>query len=231
MTARRDKARAAISTIARALEGERLPVMFVGGIATALFPIPDGIDVRPTDDVDCVVDLASTADYYAFVSRLRARGFHECTDEGAPLCRLVYQGIRVDFVASADTGIGPSNRWYRSAIAAANVHALEDGLEVRAIAPIFFVATKLEAFHGRGRGDYLASHDIEDVLTVLAGLPTLRDEIANGTSAVASAVRDELIALHAKETFRDAVPAHYEGDAAGQVRADEVLAWLASLRR
>ena len=110
---------AAISAIAHALEGEHPPVMFVGGVATALFPLPQGIDVRPTNDVDCVVDLASTADYYAFVNRLRARGFHECTDEGAPLCRLVYQGIRVDFVATADTGIGPSNRWYTSAIAAA----------------------------------------------------------------------------------------------------------------
>lgn len=136
----------------------------------------------------------------------------------------------MDFVATADTGIGPSNRWYPSAIAAANVHTLDDGLEVRAIAPIFFVATKLEAFRGRGRGDYLASHDIEDALTVLAGLPALRDEIANDTSAVASAVRAELAELRAREAFIDAVPAHFDGDGAGQTRADEVLAWLACLR-
>jgi len=46
--------------------------------------------------VDCVVDLATTADYYAFVERLRALGFCECTDESAPHCRLVYADIRVD---------------------------------------------------------------------------------------------------------------------------------------
>ncbi len=101
---------------------------------------------------------------------------------------------------------------------------------MRAIAPIFFVATKREAFRGRGRGDDLAGHDIEDALTVLAGLPALRDEIANETSAVASAVRTELVELRAREAFIDAVPAHFDGDAAGQTRADEVLAWLACLR-
>lgn len=79
--------------------------MFVGGVTTALFPLPKSVDVRPTDDV---VDLASTADDYAFLNRLRARGFSECTDEGAPLCRLVYQGIRVDFVATAPTGPAPT---------------------------------------------------------------------------------------------------------------------------
>lgn len=230
MSTRREKARTVLRTIARALDGERPPVMFVGGVTTALFPLPKGVDVRPTDDVDCVVDLASIADYYAFVSRLRARGFSECIDEGAPLCRLVYQGIRVDFVATVDTGIGPSNRWYTSAVAAANVHTLDDGLEVRAITPIFFVATKLEAFRGRGHGDYMASHDLEDVLTVLSGLPDLRDVIACDGTEVAIAIRSELATLAANEAFIDAVPCHFEGDAADQARADEVLAWLASLR-
>lgn len=43
MSTRRDKARAAIGTIARALDGERPPVMFVGGVATALFPLPSAV--------------------------------------------------------------------------------------------------------------------------------------------------------------------------------------------
>jgi predicted nucleotidyltransferase len=185
--------------------------------------------VRPTLDVDCVVDLASTAEYYAFVARLRQRGFTECRDEDAPLCRLVYAGIRVDVVATADTGIGPTNRWYRDAVVEAELHRLADDLEIRAITPVFFVATKLEAFRGRGGGDYFASHDLEDILTVLAGLPELRHQIARDTTYVARAVRAELVGLRTKEAFIDAVPAHFEGDATGQARADEILAWLASL--
>lgn len=229
MTSRRASARAAIETVARALAGESPQAVFVGGTVTALYPLEGGVDVRPTLDVDCVVDLTTTAEYYAFVDRLRRRGFTECTDEGAPLCRLVYAGIRVDVVATGDTGVGPTNCWYRDAVAEAAVHGLAEGLEVRAITPVFFVATKLEAFRDRGGGDYFASHDLEDILTVLAGLRELRDEIARGDTAVGRAVRVELVELRAREAFIDAVPAHFEGDDAGQARADEVLAWLRSL--
>jgi hypothetical protein len=62
--------------------------------------------------------------YYAFVERLRSLGFNACTDEGAPLCRLVVSGIRVDVMGSADTALGPTNRWYAEAIAGAQAHAL-----------------------------------------------------------------------------------------------------------
>lgn len=203
--------------------------MFVGGTVTALYPLEDGVDVRPTLDVDCVIDVATTAEYYAFVDRLRRRGFSECTDENAPLCRLVYADIRVDVVATTETGIGPTNRWYRDALAEAEMHPLAEDLVIRAIRPVHFVATKLEAFRDRGRGDYLASHDLEDILTVLAGLSPLRDQVRRDDSTVARAVRAELIELRMKEAFIDAVPAHFDGDDRGQARADEVLAWLATL--
>lgn len=230
MSSQRASARAAIATIGRALAGESPSVVFVGGTVTALYPLEGGVDVRPTLDVDCVVDLATTADYYAFIGRLRARGFRECTDEKAPLCRLVYADIRVDIVATSDTGLGPTNRWYRDAVAEAAVHSLDPDLDVRVITPLYFVATKLEAFRGRGDGDYQASHDLEDILAVLAGLPLLRQQIVAEGTTVATTVRAELVALRAKEAFIDAVPAHFEGDRAGQARADLVLAWLASLR-
>lgn len=153
MSSRRAIARAAIATIGRALAGERPSVVFVGGTVTALYPLEGGVDVRPTVDVDCVVDVTTTADYYAFVSRLRARGFKECTDENAPLCRLVYSEIRVDVVATAATGIGSTNRWYREAVADAAAYSLAADLDILAITPVYFVATKLEAFRGRGKGD------------------------------------------------------------------------------
>lgn len=230
MTSQRASAREAIATIGHALNGQSQLVMFVGGTVPALYPLEGGMALRPTLDVDCVVDLATTAEYYAFVERLRALGFRECTDENAPLCRLVYADIRVDIVATSATGIGPTNRWYRDAFAEAAVHSLDRDIDVRAITPLYFVATKLEAFRGRGAGDYQASHDLEDILTVLSGLPRLREQIAAQGTTVATFVRTELLGLAAKEAFIDAVPAHFEGDLIGQARADLVLAWLSALR-
>jgi len=228
MTSGRATARAALITVGRAIASETPPVVFVGGTVTALYPLEGGVDVRPTVDVDCVVDLATTAEYYAFIKRLRARGFTECTDDGAPLCRLVYAGVRVDIVATANTGVGPTNRWYCEAVVAPDHHRLADDFDIRAITPSFFVATKLEAFRGRGNGDYLTSHDVEDTLTVLAGLPALREQIAHEETRVAREVHAELITLRDTEAFIDALPAHFDGDVVGQSRADELLTWLAA---
>lgn len=46
------------------------------------------------------------------------------------------------------------------------------------------MATKLEAFGGRGRGDFLGSHDLEDILTVFDGRAELPGEIAQAPANV-----------------------------------------------
>jgi hypothetical protein len=208
-----------------------MQVVFVGGTVTALYALDGGADVRPTVDVDCVIDVATTAEYYAFVDRLRGRGFRECTDEGAPLCRWTCAGIRVDITATVDTGIGPTNRWYRDAVANAATYSVANDVEALAITPIYFVATKLEAFRARGNADFLASHDLEDLLTVIAGCGPLRDEIVASEREVTRSVRAELRELARKDAFIDAVPAHFDGDANGQALADALLAWIAALTK
>ncbi len=55
MNSSRLKSRAAVSAVARALGPERDRVVFVGGTVTAPYSLPDGLDVRPTIDVDCIV--------------------------------------------------------------------------------------------------------------------------------------------------------------------------------
>ena len=35
----------------------------------------------------------------------------------------------------------------------------------------YFMATKIEAFYGRGGDDFLGSHDMEDIITVIDGRP------------------------------------------------------------
>ena len=52
-----------------------------------------------------------------------------------------------------------------------------NGMDIRLITAPVFVATKFEAFHGRGGNDYLASHDLEDIITVIDGRPGLTQEI------------------------------------------------------
>ena len=65
-------------------------IVFVGGCATGLLITdPAAPPVRPTLDVDAIVELGSYAEFTALESELRLLGFHESHAQGTPICRWV----------------------------------------------------------------------------------------------------------------------------------------------
>src|SRR5689334_16586217 len=103
-------------TVARSLGPLNERVVFVGGMMRSLLITDPAFDnARPTEDVDLIVDVLSTADYRTLETELRARGFREHIEQGAPLCRWNVSGVRVD-IMPVDPGIlGFSNVWYATA--------------------------------------------------------------------------------------------------------------------
>ena len=73
--------------------------------------------------------------------------------------------------------LGFANRWYGPAVDAAETITLPSGQIARMVSAPYFLATKLEAFDGRGHGDYLLSHDMEDLIAVLDGRFFLRSDL------------------------------------------------------
>src|SRR5690606_26991766 len=55
----------------------------------------------------------------------------------------------------------------------------DDHIIIRLVTPSYFLATKFEAFKGRGNGDLLASRDMEDILNLVDGREELLTEIHN----------------------------------------------------
>jgi hypothetical protein len=55
-----------------------------------------------------------------------------------------------------------------------------------------FVATKLEAFKGRGGADFLGSHDLEDVVSVVDGREALSAEVRDAGMDLSAYVRREI---------------------------------------
>jgi len=55
--------------------------------------------------------------------------------------------------------LGFSNTWYRPAMDHAEEHEVEKDLKIRLVTPVYFCASKLEAFAGRGHNDFHASRD------------------------------------------------------------------------
>src|SRR3954468_24181527 len=142
-----------IRIVAGAFADLRDDVMFVGGAITGLLVTdPAAPPARLTDDIDVVVDIATRADYIRVIERLRTLGFVEDRREGAPACRWVVKGITVD-VMSAGPHPGPTSRWYGEAQAHAGRFDVAVDGSVRVISAPYFLATKLEAFGDRRRGD------------------------------------------------------------------------------
>ena len=74
-------------------------------------------------------------------------------------------------IALSKEVLGFTNRWYASALEHATTLSLPAGESIRVITAPFFLGTKMEAFHGRGKMDYQASHDLEDFVAII--LPSL----------------------------------------------------------
>jgi len=140
----------AAARLLRPLLGE---LVFVGGAVAGLLVTDEAAaDPRPTLDVDAIAEIASYAQYAAFGDRLRALGFLEDTREGAPLCRWAHRGIVLDVMPLDEKILGFTNRWYRTAMKSSVTQRLSSDLEIRIVTGPFFIATKLEAFKGRGKG-------------------------------------------------------------------------------
>ncbi len=161
----------------RPLLGE---LVFVGGqVAELLVTDPAAVRVRPTDDVDVVVPVTTRTAYHALQMRLMALGFTPDTRAGAPVCRMrTADDLLLDVMPLDDAILGFSNRWYAYALASATALTLEPGLDVRVATAAAFLTMKWEAFASRGAADPMSSHDLEDLITVVAGRAGIVEDLA-----------------------------------------------------
>src|SRR6266702_6547119 len=98
------------------------------------------------------------------------------------------------------------NRWYESAMETPEERELEPGLMVLMVSPVYFCASKLEAFGDRGKNDYLGSRDLEDLIAVVDGRAELVGEIKAAQSDVRSYLGNEIKKLLSIREFNDALP-------------------------
>ncbi len=106
---------------------------------------------------------------------------------------------------------------------------LSAGLTILLITAPLFLATKIEAFKGRGQGDYLMSHDLEDIITVVDGRASLLDEVQVCDAELKAYLAAEFSALVGNNRFLEALPGHLPGDRASQQRLGALMVKLRSL--
>ena len=216
-----------ITTVARRLGNLREKVVFVGGCATGLFITDPAMpEVRVTKDVDVIIDIATRMEYSKLEADLRSKGFRNDISEDAPLCRWLINGIKVDVMPTQEDILGFSNHWYLPAIENANYVQLEKELAIKLVTPPYFLATKIEAFKGRGNEDYMASHDMEDIITVLDGRREIVDEFKSSSDELKTFLSRTFRIFLTDENFLDAIPGQLLPDHANQARLPRLLKLL-----
>lgn len=204
-------------------EALREQLVFVGGaIAGVLITDPAMPEIRPTQDVDVVCSVTGRGDYHQLGMQLRQQGFQEDQRPGAPVCRWRIGEVALDVMPTDEQILGFTNRWYPMAMNTAACHVLPSGRSIRLITAPVFLATKLEAFHGRGPSDIRLSHDLEDLMAVLDGRASLVDECRLSPAALQVYLADQFAALLATSDFREALPCFLPPDPASQQRLPEL---------
>ncbi|WP_429818444.1 hypothetical protein [Ensifer sp. B1-9] len=215
MTAIRAQLLEMLKAVAAALgEDLRRRLVFVGGCTTALF-ITDPVtleDVRATDDIDLIVDLTGQAEWAHLQEELRQRGFVEAADEEV-ICRMRLGPLKVDFMPDDENILGFSNRWYAKGIETATQHQLSEDLSIQVLTPALFLATKLEAFAGRGNDDLFMSRDAEDILLIVDGRESLPGEITTTEDDIRDFIAGQFRALLEHRDFDDFLNGNIRGPA------------------
>jgi hypothetical protein len=199
-------------------------MVFLGGCATGLL-ISDNAapPIWVTQDVDAIVQVVSPGEYYQLAEKLRQRGFQEDISDGAPICRWVTDEVILDVMPTEPKILGFGNEWYQPAMAHSVVVELPSGRQIRMVSAPYFLITKLEAFDGRGQGDYLMSHDIEDIVTVFDGRKEIVEEVRACDPELLRVLAERFSSLRGDRRFIDAVSGHIPPDESSQARVVMVL--------
>jgi len=210
---------ALLERVAETLGALRESFVFVGGCTTGLL-VTDiaSAPIRATQDVDVIVEVLTLAQYHALERKLEKAGFSHDRSPGAPICRWTIGTGLLDVMPTDERVLGFGNRWFTEAIRTAHSVQLPSGCTIKVVTPPLFLATKLEAFRGRGSGDFLASHDLEDIITVIDGRHELLNDVKAAATRVRAYIAHEIAALLQNPDFLQALPGHLAGDGTSQAR-------------
>lgn len=192
--------------IAKGLGPLRERVVFVGGSTVALYLTdPAAPGIRPTEDVDCVIELVTRAEYYKLEDQLRKLGFQHTADANAPICRWRYHGLTADIMPTEGSVLDFKNKWYPDGYTNSQEVKLPGGQIIRIFSLPYFLASKIEAFQDRGHGDFLCSSDMEDIIAVLDGAENVAEKVLKAPEPVKSYLQDKFASFLANERFLESL--------------------------
>ncbi|MBG9374770.1 nucleotidyl transferase AbiEii/AbiGii toxin family protein [Panacibacter sp. DH6] len=195
-----------IKAVHGALKDLRKEVVFVGGATVSLYADRMAEEVRPTDDVDVLIELWTHRGYAELEEKLRSIGFTNDQESGI-ICRFTIQGITVDVMPIEKSVLGFSNKWYPEGYKNAIDYEIDDHV-VKIFSAPYFIASKLEAFKSRGKNDGRTSTDFEDIVFVFENRFSIWEELKQCNEAVKEYLKSEFRNFLNSPLFEEWIDAH-----------------------
>ncbi|MBD2115193.1 MULTISPECIES: hypothetical protein [Cyanophyceae] len=206
-------------------------IAFVGGAVAALYvDATAAIPLRPTEDVDCVVEITSLDQYAELEEELRGLGLRQ--DHTSPcICRWQIGDLKIDVMPTSGLILGFIHQWYVQGLRLKEERVLPSGRSIFVFPIACFLATKFAALRDRGGSDWRTAHDLEDILLVIEGCVDLLSKVAVAPVTVRSFLGEQARRLIADLDFEELLISHlgWEGSSAiGRVK--RLLLEVAQLR-
>jgi predicted nucleotidyltransferase len=198
-----------IELVAKGLEELKNEVVFLGGMVTFMYADDASLsDIRPTKDVDCIVQVHSKMAYADLEEKLRKKGFKNDVYSDKPLiCRFLYEGIIVDVMPTDTDILGFSNKWYKAGFENRVLYQLTTETTIYILPVEYYLATKFEALLGRGGTDLRISHDFEDIIYIVQNNANLVSSVQLANLEVQKYLKEQFKSILEDKNNRESVEA------------------------
>ena len=171
-----------VEKVALALGELNNEVMYVGGAVVSLYVTDQGAEQpRPTKDIDISVQISTYSQMDMLREKLATKKIYPASSETV-MYRYSYEDILIDFIPYEKTPLGPTNSWLKPGFKKA--YPVKIGkIDIKILPVSMFLATKWEAFKGRGN-DPRMSHDFEDIVYIIDNNLNLIDNVKNADEDV-----------------------------------------------
>jgi len=137
----------ALRAVATKLDPTGLNYAFTGGsIVNLLIDNPEFSPARPTDDVDVIIELLSTARYSEIETTLHHYGFEHDMSEDAPICRWRLDALIVDIMPTQGESIGLNTTWFTEVLADA-IETEYAHTTLKVVSPVGFLSDQISNLH------------------------------------------------------------------------------------
>lgn len=197
-----------IKVLAQALSSIEHKIVFVGGAVVELYCDDSArAEVRPTDDIDIVIELQNLGSYTKLEETLRGIGFQNDIFSGI-ICRYKYHDIVVDIMPNDEKILGFTNIWYKKGLEWSVLFEIDEELSISIFPVEYFLASKFEALKSNRHGeDYRWNSDFEDIIYIFDNRINLEHEILNTTEDVLNYIKSSLRELMERKTIEEEISA------------------------